>query len=196
MKKIISLILVLVMICTLAACGSDAPANTAGETEAVSGNVSNVVSDAEEATEAPAEEETVAVQDGEAYTFTYGGTKIAMNAAAASVIDALGEPKSYTEEESCAFEGLDKTYYFGSFYLQTYPEGDADFVYCLWLVDDSVETEEGIYIGAPQAQVEKAYGAEYYNGKNAYVVTRGDCTLTIILDNGVVSSIQYNAVVA
>ena len=186
MKKMISLILALVMICTLVACGNEsAPAAT--EAPANSGNV--VSNNA--AAEAPAENAAA----GDAYTFTYGGTKIAMNADAAPVIEALGEPKSYTEEESCAFEGLDKTYFFGSFYLQTYPEGDKDYVYCLWLVDDSVETEEGIYIGASQADVEKVYGAEWYNGKNAYIVKSGDCTLTVLLENGVVNSISYNAVV-
>lgn len=193
MKKFISLMLALAMVCTLAACGGNETEQPAA-TNQPAANTGDVVSNgADAATEAPAEEDA-AVAPGEAHTFTYGGTKIAMNAEAAPILEALGEPKSYTEEESCAFEGLDKTYYFGSFYLQTYPDGDTDYIYCLWLVDDSVETEEGIYIGASQAQVEQAYGAEWYNGKNAYVVKTGDCTLTVILANGVVSSIQYNAV--
>ena len=192
MKKLISLILALAMVCAMAACGgSETPAHADNNTPATNNNAQP---EAETPTEAPAEEAPAAAE-GEAYTFTYGSTKIAMNAEAAPILEALGEPKSYTEEESCAFEGLDKTYYFGSFYLQTYPEADTDYIYCLWLVDDSVETEEGIYIGASQAEVEKAYGAENFNGKNAYVVTSGDCTLTVILENGVVNSIQYNAVV-
>lgn len=191
MKKLICLILALVMVCALAACGDGEAVKPADNSTAAANN--NAQSDAQESTEAPADE-TAAVAEGEAHTFTYGSTKIAMNAEAAPILEALGEPKSYTEEESCAFEGLDKTYYYGSFYLQTYPEGDTDYIYCLWLVDDSVETEEGIYIGATQAQVESAYGAEWYNGKNAYVVKTGDCTLTVILDNGTVSSIQYTAV--
>jgi hypothetical protein len=62
-------------------------------------------------------------------------------------------------------------------------------------VDDSVETPEGIYIGASQADVEAAYGAENYNGTNAYIITGQSTRLTIILDNGVVSSIQYDAVI-
>ncbi|MBO5128960.1 MAG: hypothetical protein J6B95_01255 [Oscillospiraceae bacterium] len=191
MKKFISLMLVLVMICTLAACGGKETEDPAATNAPV--NNGAVVSNGDAAaTDAPTEN---AAPAGEAYTFTYGGTKIAMNAEAGPIVEALGEAKKYTEEESCAFEGLDKTYYYGSFYLQTYPEGDTDYVYCLWLVDDSVETEEGIYIGASQAEVEKAYGAENFNGKNAYVVTSGDCTLTVILENGVVNSIQYNAVV-
>ena len=191
MKKIISLILVLAMVCALAACGGKEPEAPAATNAPVSNE--NVVGGGDAAApEAPAPE---AAPAGDVFTFTYGGTKIAMNAEDAPIIEALGEAKKYTEEESCAFEGLDKTYYYGSFYLQTYPEGDTDYVYCLWLVDDSVETEEGIYIGASQADVEKAYGAENFNGKNAYVVTSGDCTLTVILENGAVNSIQYNAVV-
>ena len=189
MKKLICLILALTFVFALAACGDESTQPAGDSTTAAN----NAQPEDNAASDAPAEE-TAAVAEGEAYTFTYGGTKIAMNAEAAPILEALGEPKSYTEEESCAFEGLDKTYYFGSFYLQTYPEADTDYIYCLWLVDDSVETEEGIYIGATQAQVEAAYGAEWFNGKNAYVVKTGDCTLTIILDSGVVNSIQYTAV--
>ena len=190
MKKMISLILVLVMACALTACGgTDTEVPAATNAPASSGVV---VSNGEAVGGNSAE---AAQPAGKTYTFTYGGTQIAMNADAAPVVEALGEAKKYTEEESCAFEGLDKTYYYGSFYLQTYPEGDKDYVYCLWLVDDSVETEEGIYIGASQADVEKAYGAENFNGKNAFVVNGDGCTLTVILENGVVSSIQYNAVV-
>lgn len=190
MKKIISLMLVLAMACTLAACGGAATEAPAATSAPVS-NGTVVSNGAPVENNAPVE----AAPAGDAFTFTYGGTKIAMNAEAGPIVEALGEAKKYTEEESCAFEGLDKTYYYGSFYLQTYPEGDKDYVYCLWLVDDSVETEEGIYIGASQADVEKAYGAENFNGKNAFVITSGDCTLTVILENGVVNSIQYNAVI-
>ena len=91
-----------------------------------------------------------------------------------------------------AFDGLDKSYYYGSFYLETYPQGDKDFVYGWWFADDSVATPEGIYIGSTQAQVEKAYGSDGYNGSNAYTVNKEAGMLTIILDNGAVSSIQYS----
>ena len=104
---------------------------------------------------------------------------------------ALGEPVKYTESTSCAFEGLDKSYYYGSFYLETYPKGDEDFVYGWWFADDSVTTEEGIYIGATQAEVEKAYGTEGYNGTNAFVINKAAGALTIILEDGAVTSIQY-----
>lgn len=131
-------------------------------------------------------------QDANNFAFTYKGTEIKLAAPAEPVIAALGEPMKYTESASCAFDGLDKQYYYGSFYLETYPDGDKDFIYGWWFADDSISTPEGIYIGADQASVEKAYGAENFNGTNSFAVKQGNGTLTILLEKGVVSSIQYN----
>ncbi len=127
----------------------------------------------------------------DSFSFTYKGTKIALHAPAADVIAALGEPDSYSEETSCAFDGLDKTYRYGSIYLQTYPIGEKDYVYSWWFVDDLAENDEGICIGSSKADVEAAYGAENYNGTNAFQIKKGSGMLTIILENDVVSSVQY-----
>lgn len=197
MKKLISLLLVLSMMLTLAACGGAEPTEPAKENNPTEAPAAQTEAPTAE-TEAPAAEtETPATEAPAAsgtYTFTYGSTTISMKQDTAEVLPGLGEPKSYTEEESCAFEGLSKTYYFGSFYLETYPDGETDRVYCVWLVDDSVTTEEGIYIGSSYADVEAAYGAEYYNGKNAFIIRTADCILTIILENDAVNSIQYTAI--
>ena len=193
MKKAISLILVLTMLLCLCACGNDDPASDVVILPATDNNTpaadapADVVDPEEPAVDAPA-------QEG-GYVFTADGVDIAMNAPVADILTALGEPKSYTERPSCAFEGLDKTYFFGSFYLETYPGADGDYVHCVWLVDDSVATAEGIYIGSSQQDVESAYGAEHFDGSNSYVMEQGDSTLTVILENGVVSSIQYDAIV-
>ena len=175
MKKILALVLALAMTLTLAACGGEtAPETTEPQAPAVLG---------------PTQPDTAS------WKYTVRGVDVMMHAEAAPVLEALGEPVSYTEEASCAFSGLDKTYYYGGFYLQTYPMGDADYVFSLWLVDDSSTTPEGIYIGASQEEVEAAYGTEGFNGSNAYILTGTTSTLTIILDGGNVSSIQYDAVV-
>lgn len=126
--------------------------------------------------------------------FLYCETEIRMNGEAAPVIEALGEPKTYTEEASCAFDGLDKTYFYGSFYLTTYPVGDKDYVYSLWFADDSVSTQEGVHIGSTRAQAEEAYDA-VFNEKGVLTLTRGDTRLTILLTGDEVSSIQYQAIV-
>ena len=80
-------------------------------------------------------------------------------------------------------------------YLETFPQDGKDYVFGLWFADDSVATKEGIYIGATQAQVEAAYGADNFNGANGYELTKGETKLTIILQDGVVSSIQYSIVI-
>ena len=175
MKKILALALALTMVLTLAACGGDKPAETtAPKAPAVAGPVT---------------------PDANSWKYTVRGVDVMMNAEAAPVLEALGEPVSYTEEASCAFTGLDKTYYYGGFYLQTYPLNDVDYIYSVWLVDDSSTTPEGVYIGASQAEVEAAYGAEGFNGSNAYIMTGTTSTLTILVENGVVTSIQYDAVI-
>lgn len=173
MKKLLIMVLIGCLLLNLAACSASTNSdgtvggNSVGESTAPS---------------VPAEDD---------FSFEYKGTKISFHAPAAPIVAALGEPVKYTESTSCAFEGLDKSYYYGSFYLETYPQGDEDFVYGWWFADDSVTTEEGIYIGATQSEVEKAYGTECFNGSNAFVINKSAGSLTVILEDGLVSSIQY-----
>lgn len=130
----------------------------------------------------------------EAFVFTYNDISIAMNADVAPVIEALGEPKSCTEQASCAFEGTEKTYSYGSFSITTYPNDGKDCISGLWFTDDQVATEEGVRIGDPQSKVEQIYKPEEMSGCNAYVLTRGKTMLFLYVTDGVVSSIQYNAI--
>ncbi len=122
--------------------------------------------------------------------FLYQGIPIALDAEAAPLLEALGTPKSYTEETSCAFDGLDKTYYYGSFYLTTYPGDGAEYVSGFWFVDDTAATREGIRIGSTKKQVEQAYDLQLEN-RNTCTLTQGEGTLTILLEEDVVTSIQY-----
>ena len=183
MKKIFIFALIGCLVLSLAACGDSKPAETKAPQE-TQGKI-----DTDE-TQPQAQQSTESN-----YSFTYKGVTITLDAPAEPIVEALGEPKNYSESASCAFQGLDKTYFYGSFYMDTYPMEGKDFVYGWWFVDDSITTEEGIYIGATQAQAEAAYGAESFNGSNAYIVARGNGTLTVIIENGVVSSIQYDLVI-
>lgn len=133
-------------------------------------------------------------QQTEDFSFHYNNLEIRLNADVSPVINALGEPTSYTEEPSCAFDGLDKTYFYGSFYLSTYPLDGEDYVYSIWFADDTVATPEGIRIGMSQPEVEAICGTDSVNGTNVYVLTKGDTKLTILLTDGAVSSIQYSLV--
>lgn len=126
--------------------------------------------------------------------FTFKDTEIIMHAQAQPIVKALGGPFQYTEAPSCAFDGTDKTYYYGSFYLTTYPKDGVDCISGLWFADDSVATAEGITIGSSRQAVEEAYGPEYFDGENAFEIPGKDATLTILLTGGMVSSVQYEAV--
>lgn len=167
MKKLIAILLTLVFVFSFTACGGDSADN--------GGNSST-----------PKEA---------GYFFTVNGVKVEMNADALATVNALGEAKSYTEEASCAFDGLDKTYGYGGYFISTYPDGNKDYIYSAWFVDDSVTTEEGIYIGSTKAEVESAYGADCFGDSTTASLTKGDSKLMIILTDGLVSSIQYQAVV-
>lgn len=128
------------------------------------------------------------------HSFTYNETVISLNTDAAPILAALGEPKNYTEETSCAYEGLDKTYYYGSFYLTTYPKDETEYIRSVWFVDDGVATADGIRIGSTKPEVEAAYGRGTFNGVNAYNIINKNTQLTIILIDGSVSSIQYKLI--
>jgi len=128
------------------------------------------------------------------FTFTYKGILILPGAEAAPVLEALGEPKSYTEEPSCAFEGMDKTYYYGSFYLTSCTMDGKDYVNMLWFADDGVATDEGISIGSTRTQVEEVYGRDCFNGTNSFVLTKGQTRLVILVEEETVSSIRYEMI--
>ncbi len=189
MKKLLCVLLAAAALLSLTACAPSGEPAPKEPTPTPPPGVTQAPTAQPESTESAPSEEA----DG--LSFVYNGTAIQPNAPAEPILSALGEPKSYTEETSCAFDGLDKTYFYGSFYLQTYPAADGERVFCLWLVDDAVATPEGVYIGSTEQQVKDAYGEDSLDG-NSCIVTQGDCKLTVILTDGVVSSIQYDAVLS
>lgn len=131
-------------------------------------------------------------QHNYAFPASIGGQAldIEMDMDMAQVLSALGEPQSYFEAASCAFDGLDKTYTYAGFTVITRPDGDKDYVNSVLLTDDSATTAEGIYIGSSLDDVTSAYGqADLQDGVVSY--TRGNCTITFIFEENSVISIEY-----
>lgn len=127
------------------------------------------------------------------YVFVSGSVTIFMDADASSITSALGEPKSYYEAASCAFEGLDKIYTYGGFEMETYPIDGKDYVSVVALKDDSVTTPEGVTLGDSRAKVEEKYGTEYRENGSSLVYEKDGMKLTFILDGDEVISIQYKS---
>ena len=106
------------------------------------------------------------------------------------VLAALGEPLSYFEAASCAFEGLDKTYTYAGFTIMTRPDGDKDYINAIFLTDDSLTTAKGIYIGSTADEVTAAYG-EASKTDTLISYTDGNTTLNFVLKDSKVISIEY-----
>ena len=170
MKKLIAILMAVTMVLCLAACGTDEAAKNPST---------------------PADNGNNPVQDS--FVFTFNGTDIALHAPAAAIVAALGEPMNYSESTSCAFDGLDKTYEYSNFAFTTYPIGDKDYINSIWFKNDLVTNDKGITIRSPKAAVEAAYGADAYNGVNAYTITKGHGKLEITIDGETVTGILYSA---
>ena len=177
-------LLALAMILALSACGGkEQPGSSGGGQPGQSGQTSQ-----------PAQPGQSAQPDGAGvaeYVFRSGDTVVSIDQDMAEVLAALGEPKEYFEAESCAFEGLDKTYTYSGFVITTRPDGEKDFVNSIALTDDSVTTPEGVYIGSPAADVAAAYGQSPGATDTFLPYAKGNTALNFVLSGGKVISIEY-----
>lgn len=135
-------------------------------------------------------------ETGSGYSFEYNGVTVPMNTDAAPVIAALGEPQQYFEAESCAFKGLDKTYYYSGFELTTYPkDANTDYISSVYFKDDSVSTSEGIYIGSTVDDMLAVYGEDYTGGDGSYTYKKGEASILFIAEDGEITAVTYLALV-
>ncbi len=133
-------------------------------------------------------------ENDKGFSFKYNNITVRMNARAESVITALGEPMDYFEAPSCAFQGMDKHYNYGSFEISTYELNDTDYIFTVVLLDDTVSAENGVYIGCSLSELLEAYGDDYTAEGRFYNYTSGDSTLQFIVDEDIVSGINYLAI--
>ena len=166
MKRISALLLALTMALALTACG-DGSADTTPTPNA---------------------------PDRDMFTFVYKDCALPMNAEFAPLLAIIGEPDTYFEAASCAFEGLDKFYTYGGIELTTYPNGDKDYISSIRLLDNTASTPEGITIGSTQAEVVAAYGDGYEDSGDLYTWENDNALLSILFDNGVAISVEYIAI--
>lgn len=185
LKKICSLLFVTMLI--LAGCGS----NNASTDNAASNN--NSSADTQISTEANApENNTEAAPTLSGYVFSHNSVDFTVDMEADAVITALGEPTSYYEVPSCAFEGMEKIYDYSSFEITTYETEDVDYIANIYLKDDLVETPEGISLYMTSADLTEAYGDDYTVAEGQYVFTKDNTKLIVIVNSDLeIISIQY-----
>lgn len=169
---------------TLTACSSEADTQTD-----ISEDVSTeTIEETEEVIKESAEEET---EDAENIIFTYNGVGIQMGVNFADVYDDLGEENSYFEAASCAFDGLDKIYYYSGIEISTYPDGDEDYVSVISLKDDTIETDTGVYIGMNIDSALELQGDDYIVDGTSYTYSIADSYLTFFTEDDTIIAITY-----
>lgn len=199
MKKLFAILLALVMVFALVACGgsqstgeSNSPAPTQSSKPAGQPSAEPSQSAGQPSGQPSAEPSAPAA---DVFVFlTNKGTAISVNQDMAEILATDGDYLSYFEAESCAFNGLDKTYTYAGFVISTRPEEGKDLVNSILLTDDSVTTPEGIYIGSAKSTVVAVYGEGDEVGASLSY-TKGDCVLNFIFNGETVISIEYLPVV-
>lgn len=141
---------------------------------------------------------TVAGQDGaktntgaKGYLFEYNGVTVGIDMEAAPIIESLGEADSYFEAPSCAFEGLDKMYTYGSFEIDTYEQNGKDYVSGILFKDDMIATPEGVSLFMTKADVVKAYGETYTEEHSMLVYEKDGMKLKFLIEDDEITLIEY-----
>ena len=121
--------------------------------------------------------------------FSYMGQNLIMGAALD--ISTLPEPESVYEAPSCAIEGTDLVYGYGSFELGAFDDGSGPVISSVYFLSPDAVTAEGLMLGDQLSRMIELYGANYEQVGTAYTYRQEDTVLSIIVQNDVVIAIEY-----
>ena len=189
MKKMIAVLLSLLMLLTLTACGEPADKPTNTTTEAVVNTTENVPED----TTAAAQDTTAATEAQDTgFVFTFKGVDLipgqAFNAA------AMPEASSVFQVPSCAIEGTDNVYNYEAFEVTAYNDGTGEVIYSIYIIDPNITTPEGLALGDSLDRVVELYGDGYVVSGTAYDYSSEGTMLSIIIQSDAVASIEYRMI--
>ena len=104
----------------------------------------------------------------------------------------LGEPTAYFEAASCAIQGLDKDYTYGSILVKTEDDGKSERIVGLTILDDGAATSMGVTIGDGRDKVVGAHGTPKSESDTALIYSAGEGVIAkFLLRDGTVTSISY-----
>jgi hypothetical protein len=179
---------------TLSGCGQadqvktiNKEAQAAASTETAAAQEGNVEAQSSENAAGSSD----AASDG--YYFESDGVTLTTDIEMAPVLEKLGDSNTYFEAASCAFNGLDKFYTYDHFEIDTYPDGDKDYISAIVLLDDIVSTPEGIAVGAGVDEVIATYGEGFDRNGSSYIYTKGTTHLTFVCNGDTVTNISYDS---
>ena len=181
MKRIFVLILALVAVLCLCACGGSGNADA----EIIGGGAQGGSVDMGQAPE-DAKEDTA---DEGVYSFTFEGTELIPG----EKFDAsvLPEAQNVFTVPSCALEGTDNVYSYGTIEVTAYNEGEGEYIYSVYFVDANITTNEGLALGDTKDKVIELYGENFTDNNGEYTYKKGNTLLVIVFQNDTVLSIDF-----
>lgn len=110
------------------------------------------------------------------------GRRVAIDDSVSRTLSALGDGYTLEEAESCAYNGMDKSFTYelsdGIVQIATVPSGaKRDNICELFVTTPSIATAQGVTVGMTASDMEKAYGTRFeselvaeYDSESAYVL--------------------------
>ena len=167
MKKTTAIILAVITLLALCACGTAAPREEGSKEE-------------------------YTPDYGELY-YASGDTKFGIMDPAEEVLNALGEPVNGTfESDSCAYQGKDYFYYYDGFEVMVNDVDGVKRITGITVADDTVQTPQGLKIGMKLEDAQALLTGEYKQVGDVYKYTQGSTVLKLAVgDDGTLTAIEY-----
>lgn len=195
MKKMNKAFLMLGIVAILTGCGQAVPAGnlpqniTAGTNGSQSDAENNSDKGNEEKQDSEASDQSNDKKENGIFSFIYEGVKLTPGEVFEQSM--LGEASGISERETCAFGEKARVYNYEVFELETYVEGEKEFIYSIYFIDPNLPTTEGLCLGDTVDDMKAFYGENYEMEGGSYDYSGGDTMLAIITQNDVVMSIEY-----
>ena len=108
--------------------------------------------------------------------------------------EKYGTELEYSEIPSCAFEGLDKTYTYEYYEINTFEDNGKEKILSVYFLDPNITTTENVSLGDDLEKMTSTYGTNYEKNDNLYTYKKGKTSIEFIVENDTITSIEYKYV--
>ncbi len=172
MKKILAMMLALMLVLSLCACGGDTDNGDA--TTPLAQNNNNHVSDTPMG-----------------YAMKVGDVSFGVGMDAEKVVAKLGACEPVITESCGDMGGDDYEYAYQDYIVYANNGGGAVRIYCVEIISDLVATPENVTIGDTAEDVKGVYGDPASQTDTSLIYEKDGMQLIFIMENSEVTSIQY-----